>query len=34
MGAAAYEKMTRELSWGPISDLTIAAYREVVERTG
>jgi len=34
MGAAAYEKMTRELSWGPISDRTIAAYREVVERFG
>jgi glycosyltransferase involved in cell wall biosynthesis len=33
MGAAAYEKMTRELSWGPISDRTIAAYREVMERT-
>ncbi len=32
MGTAAYEKMTRELSWGPISDRTIAAYREVVER--
>lgn len=31
MGAAAYEKMTRELSWGPISDRTIAAYREVME---
>jgi glycosyltransferase involved in cell wall biosynthesis len=34
MGEAAYEKMTRELSWGPISDRTIAAYREVVERSG
>ena len=34
MGTAAYEKMTRELSWGPISDRTIAAYREVVERSG
>jgi glycosyltransferase involved in cell wall biosynthesis len=32
MGRAAYEKMTRELSWGPISDKTIAAYREVMER--
>ncbi len=32
MGTAAYEKMTRELSWGPISDRTIAAYREVLER--
>jgi glycosyltransferase involved in cell wall biosynthesis len=32
MGAAAYEKMTRELSWGPISDRTIAAYAEVAER--
>jgi alpha-maltose-1-phosphate synthase len=32
MGTAAYEKMTRELSWGPISDRTIAAYREIVER--
>jgi hypothetical protein len=32
MGAAAYEKMTRELSWGPIADRTVAAYREVVER--
>ena len=34
MGATAYEKMTRELSWGPISDRTIAAYREIVERAG
>ena len=32
MGTAAHEKMTRELSWGPISDRTIAAYREVMER--
>ncbi len=32
MGTAAHEKMTRELSWGPISDRTIAAYREVLER--
>ncbi|MEN6342866.1 MAG: glycosyltransferase family 4 protein [Methanospirillum sp.] len=32
MGTAAYEKMTRELSWGPISDRTVAVYREVVER--
>ncbi len=32
MGAAAYEKMTRELSWGPISDRTVAVYREVAER--
>lgn len=32
MGAAANEKMTRELSWGPISERTIAAYREVMER--
>ncbi len=34
MGTAAYEKMTRELSWGPITDRTVAAYREVVERAG
>jgi glycosyltransferase involved in cell wall biosynthesis len=33
MGATAYEKMTRELSWGPISDRTIAAYAEVAERS-
>ncbi|HOT93736.1 MAG TPA: glycosyltransferase family 4 protein [Methanoregulaceae archaeon] len=32
MGTAAREKMTRELSWGPISERTIAAYREVMER--
>ncbi|MGD9936947.1 MAG: glycosyltransferase family 4 protein [Methanoregulaceae archaeon] len=32
MGTAAHEKMTRELSWGPISERTITAYREVLER--
>ncbi|NLX48637.1 MAG: glycosyltransferase family 4 protein [Methanospirillum sp.] len=31
MGTAAHEKMTRELSWGPISERAVAVYREVLE---